>query len=153
VATDEELCKVYNDAPGRDFGPAIRAVYNLGRQHGATQLLGLEKELERERLRLAACGVVAMADTPESAARARDIDPSFQSASLDDVARQVDALMEARAAQPAHADRLALALCAANSDIGPCSNACEDCRFLTAAVTQELAAILRERHGSSSVAD
>jgi len=78
-----------------EFG---RNCLNLGRQHGAAQLLSLEKELERERLRLAACGVVAMADTPESAAKARDIDPSFQSASLDDVARQVDALMEARAA-------------------------------------------------------
>ena len=52
------------------------------------------------------------------------------------------------------ADRLALALCHANSDIGQCAKACEDCRFLTAAVAHELAAILRERHGGSSqVAD
>jgi hypothetical protein len=52
------------------------------------------------------------------------------------------------------ADRLALALCQANSDIGQCAKACEDCRFLTAAVTTELAKILRERHGGSSqVAD
>ena len=29
----------------------------------------LLEELERERMRLAACGVVAMADTPESAAK------------------------------------------------------------------------------------
>ena len=35
VATDEELCSAYNNAPGHSFGPAIRAVYNLGRQHGA----------------------------------------------------------------------------------------------------------------------
>jgi hypothetical protein len=56
-------------------------------------------------------------------------------------------------ADPTPADRLALAVCHANSDIGQCANACEDCRFLTAAVTQELATILRERHGSSSVAD
>lgn len=54
----------------------------------------LEAELERERLRLAACGVVAMADTPESAAKARDIHPDYRSASLDDVIRQVDALIE-----------------------------------------------------------
>jgi hypothetical protein len=54
---------------------------------------------------------------------------------------------------PTYIDRLALALCAANSDIGPCSKACEDCRFLTAAVTQELSTILRERHGSSTTAD
>ena len=51
------------------------------------------------------------------------------------------------------ADRLALALCLANSDIGQCAKACEDCRFLCAAVTTELAAILRERHGSSTTAD
>ena len=51
---------------------------------------------------------------------------------------------------PAYADRLALALCAANSDIGPCSNPCEDCRRDSAAVATELAAILRERQGKSS---
>jgi hypothetical protein len=54
---------------------------------------------------------------------------------------------------PTPADRLALALCHANSDIGQCAKACEDCRFLCAAVTTELAAILRERHGSSTTAD
>ena len=56
----------------------------------------LENELERERLRLAACGVVAMADTPESAARARHINEEFWSASLEDVIRQIDALMSTR---------------------------------------------------------
>jgi hypothetical protein len=62
----------------------------------------LETELERERLRLVACGVVAMADTPESAARARDMHPDYRSDSLDDVIRQIDALMELRSrlAQP-----------------------------------------------------
>ena len=58
----------------------------------------LEADLERERLRLAACGVVAMADTPESAAKARDMSPEYHSASLADVIRQIDALMELRAA-------------------------------------------------------
>jgi hypothetical protein len=51
------------------------------------------------------------------------------------------------------ADRLALAVCDASSDIGPCAKACEDCRFLAAAVAHELATILRERHGSSTTAD
>ena len=109
VATDKELEKLadghmaMDGATGSmclehlDFG---RACYNLGRKQSAAHLLSLEKELERERFRLAACGVVAMADTPESAAKARDICPDFWSASLDDVIRQVDALMEARAAQP-----------------------------------------------------
>ena len=54
---------------------------------------------------------------------------------------------------PTYADRLTLAMCKANSDIGQCKRACEDCRFLTAAVTAELATILRERHGSSTTAD
>jgi hypothetical protein len=56
----------------------------------------LEADLDRERLRLAACGVVAMADTPESAAKARDMSPECHSASLADVIRQIDALMELR---------------------------------------------------------
>jgi hypothetical protein len=34
IATDAELCQVYNDAPDH-CGPALRAVYDLGRQHGA----------------------------------------------------------------------------------------------------------------------
>jgi hypothetical protein len=105
VATDEELLAMRSwSSHGPTFDSDLvelgRACYDLGRQHGAAQLLSLKKELERERLRLAACGVVAMADTPESAASARDIDPSLQSASLDSVVRQVDALMEARATQP-----------------------------------------------------
>jgi hypothetical protein len=56
----------------------------------------LENELERERLRLAACGAVAMADTPESAAEARHIHEDFWSASLGDVIRQIDTLMSTR---------------------------------------------------------
>lgn len=50
-------------------------------------------------------------------------------------------------------DRLALALCAANTDLNPCHRACEDCRLLATAVAHELAAILRERHGHSDTAD
>ena len=62
------------------------------------RIFKLEADLERERLRLAACGVVAMADTPESAAKARDMSPEYHSASLADVIHQIDALMELRAA-------------------------------------------------------
>jgi len=57
----------------------------------------LETELERERLRLTACGVAAKADTPESAAKARNCHPDYCSASLDNVCDMVDKLMEARA--------------------------------------------------------
>jgi hypothetical protein len=44
VATDEELCRVYDDGP-TSFAPALRAIYNLGRQHGAAQRL--EQETDR----------------------------------------------------------------------------------------------------------
>lgn len=54
---------------------------------------------------------------------------------------------------PTPADRLALALCSANTDLNPCPRACEDCRPLATAVAHELAAMLRERHGHSTTAD
>lgn len=60
-----------------------------------------EAELERERMRLAACGVVAMADTPESAAKAQEKRDEYRSASCDDVARRVDECMTLRAERDA----------------------------------------------------
>ena len=56
----------------------------------------LRTDCERERMRLAACGVVAMSDTPESAKQARDMHPDYRSASCDDVARRVDECMRLR---------------------------------------------------------
>jgi hypothetical protein len=35
VATDAELCRVYSAALLHGFGPALRAVYDLGREDGA----------------------------------------------------------------------------------------------------------------------
>lgn len=61
----------------------------------------LRAELERERMRLAACGVVALADTPASAARAREMHDAYRSASCDDVARRVDECMALRAERDA----------------------------------------------------
>lgn len=58
----------------------------------------LTEELERERMRLAACGVVAMANTPASAAEMRAVQAEYRSASLDDVARAVDRQIEYRLA-------------------------------------------------------
>ncbi len=58
----------------------------------------LRAELELEQMRLAACSVVAMANTPDTAAKARDILPEYRSASCDDVARVVDENMKLRAA-------------------------------------------------------
>lgn len=66
-------------------------------------------ELERERMRLAACGVVAMSNTPESAARNREMHADYRSASCDDVASAVDREMALRAevdALRADAERL-----------------------------------------------
>ena len=57
----------------------------------------LRDELERERIRLAACGVVALSNTPESAAKHRDMHPDYMSASCQDVMRAVDREMEHRA--------------------------------------------------------
>lgn len=58
---------------------------NLERQRNNTLAL-----LEREQLRLAACGVIALADTPESAAEARQMHSDYESAALDSVKRRVD---------------------------------------------------------------
>jgi len=66
-----------------------------------------EAELERERMRLTACGVVALADTPESAAKAREMRDEYRSASCDDVARRVDECMTLRAERDALAADLA----------------------------------------------
>lgn len=62
---------------------------------------------------------------------------------------------------PTPSDRLALALCRSifspdeeGSSLPDCHAPCGDCRRQSAAVAQELATILRERHGGSSqVAD
>lgn len=61
------------------------------------RVLQLEKQLEILHMQLAACGVVAMANTPDSAAKARDMYPEYRSASCAEVARAVDREMELRA--------------------------------------------------------
>lgn len=48
------------------------------------------------RMRLVACGVVAMSNTPDSAAKAREMLPEYRSASCDGVARAVDREMGLR---------------------------------------------------------
>lgn len=54
----------------------------------------VQKELERERIRLAACGVVALSNTPESAEKARQMNDEYRSASCEYVMRAVDKQME-----------------------------------------------------------
>ncbi len=58
----------------------------------------LEGQLETERLRLAACGVVALANTRESAAQARQMNGSYHSGSLESVMQAVDREMDYREA-------------------------------------------------------
>jgi glycine/D-amino acid oxidase-like deaminating enzyme len=70
------------------------------------KLTAAREELETERIRLAACGVVAMADTKESRTKAREMLPEYRSASLSDVERRVDECIELREQR----DRLAEAL-------------------------------------------
>lgn len=75
----------------------------------AAELSALRAELETERMRVVACGVVACADTTESAKMARQMHADYQSAACTDVARRVDeciALRAERDALRAAADRV-----------------------------------------------
>lgn len=67
----------------------------------AAELRRLHATLERERMRLVACGVVALADTPDSAKHARQMHPDYESASCQDVARRVDECISLRAQRDA----------------------------------------------------
>ena len=57
----------------------------------------LEAKLEIEQMRLVACSVVSLANTPESAAQARNMHPDYRSFACDDVARMVDREIAQRA--------------------------------------------------------
>ena len=77
----------------------------------ATMLRQQAEQIETERMKLVACGVVAMADTPDSARIAREMHVDYRSASLDDVIRRVDECMALRSevqALKADAERLDL---------------------------------------------
>lgn len=55
-----------------------------------------EEELDTERMRIAACGVIALANTPDSAKQARQMKREYWSASCTDVANAVDREMALR---------------------------------------------------------
>lgn len=74
----------------------------------------LRAERERERMRLAACGVVALANTPEAAAKERNMHPDYWSGSCQSVADAVDREMALRA----KCDELARQLAAMREAIG-----------------------------------
>ncbi len=60
------------------------------------ELAEAREQLEVERLRLAACGVVATADTKETCGRAREMRSEYRSGSLVDVERRVDECIQLR---------------------------------------------------------
>lgn len=68
----------------------------LALEYAREEIESLRQQLETERMRLAACGVVALANTRESAKEARDMHPDYWSASCGDVVRAVDAEMDLR---------------------------------------------------------
>ena len=76
-------------------------------QYLSAGIAQLEAECERLRMQLAACGVVALANTPESAAQARQMHPDYMSASCSDVADAVDREMTLRQQRDALAAELA----------------------------------------------
>jgi len=57
---------------------------------------GLREQAEIDRMKLCACGVIAMANTRESAKRMRTMHKDYKSAACDDVALAVDREMELR---------------------------------------------------------
>jgi hypothetical protein len=81
-----------NNQAGIGLGPVC--------DEAALELLRLNAvhtDLECVKMQLAACGVVAMADTPDSAKKARIMHPDYESASCDDVKRCVDECIALRA--------------------------------------------------------
>ena len=109
------------------------------------------REIERLRMQLVACGVVALANTPESAAKARDMHTDYMSASCGDVIRTVDIQMQLRAelaALKAKPSGVVLPLMAALESV------VHDERVPNE-VSQEVAAVLIEarRLNSSPVSD
>jgi hypothetical protein len=79
----------------------VQHAHSFDRVRAAKAALGevittIENELEDERMRHAACGVVAMSNTRESAAQQRQMLPKYRSASVQDVERAVDREMDYR---------------------------------------------------------
>lgn len=74
----------------------LARIVQAAQDEAKEELERMRAELETERMRLVACGVVAMADTKETAASARNMAPQFRSAECDDVARRVDECIRLR---------------------------------------------------------
>lgn len=98
----------WSNAPDRtSWGASMRvADIALDRDHTLTMFCEADQtakvdamfaENERLRMQVVACGVVALADTPDSAIEARKMHPDYRSDSLSDVERRVDECIRLRA--------------------------------------------------------
>ena len=86
------------------------AGFNAGAESERERAEKAEAALEVERMRLVACGVVALADTPDSAATDRKMAPEYESGSLHGVIRRVDECIKLRAELAALRERVRTAL-------------------------------------------
>lgn len=94
--TDDEIANAKLIGLGLDGSPPDKFESVLAR--AATEIEQLRADLEKEQMRLAACSVVALANTEETAKKARDsIHPDYRSAAMNDVANAVDREMALRA--------------------------------------------------------
>ena len=92
----------------RDSGVAALYDEPLCRLSDAQAIIdGLRGEVERLQMQLAACGVVALANTIESADEARQMHPDYMSASCSDVAGAVDRGIALRTERDQQAQRIA----------------------------------------------
>jgi len=109
VAELEQDLEVYKDLYAQK-----KEVYALSVKR-ENELVGriaeLEQELDRERMRLAACGVAAMANTTTTVAQRIGPDHPYYSASYGDVCRAVDREMDLRAQLTAERASRGLAIC------------------------------------------
>ncbi len=98
----------WSNAPDRtSWGASMRvADIEIDRDHTLTlyceasqtaKVDAMFVEVERLRMQVVACGVVALADTPDSAIEARKMHPDYRSDSLSDVERRVDECIRLRA--------------------------------------------------------
>lgn len=95
-----ERGSIGHEMAGINFNSLARIIDRVQHRHAAQHqriTAALRGEVERMRMQLAACGVVALCNTPESAAKARDMHPDYMSASCQEVMRAVDSEMALRA--------------------------------------------------------
>ena len=101
IESEGECPYFYHEDELPDVAPPIteyaraNVLHHIATLHA--EIESLRVELETERMRLAACGVVALANTPDSAKQAREMLHKYLSASCGDVARMVDENIKLRA--------------------------------------------------------